>query len=242
MHSWLGIPSLQKILPMVFALLLSLPTSSFALEAFSATYKLQFNQELKGETQFSLLLKNNEYSFEAFTLPQGKLAALNSKHEVLETSHGHFVAGRPEPDSYYFAVRNTSGTQMLELFFDWKKQLLSLRGDTQQQKFKLEKGSQDRLSYILRAMMLAQSHQREARFKQVSVSGTEEITLKKKLQQYITTPAGRYLALEISIESNKAQSARSLWLAVKHNFIPLILTKHTNKGLVQMEITKLGKP
>jgi hypothetical protein len=226
----------------LLALSLSLPGASIALEAFNATYHLQFNHEIKGETQFNLLLKNNEYSFEAFTLPQGKLAALNSKHEVLETSHGQLLSGRPVPDTYYYAVRNISGTQMLELFFDWKKQQLTLRGDKNQQKFKLENGSQDRLSYILRAMMLANSHQREVRFKQVSIAGTEELILKKKLQKYISTPAGRFLALEISIQSSKTQSSRSLWLAVKKDFIPLVLTKHTAKGPVRMALTKLGKP
>ncbi|WP_456408304.1 DUF3108 domain-containing protein [Thiolapillus sp.] len=225
----------------VLCLWLLLPTGALALEPFSAAYQLLLNDEKKGETQFSLLLPATGYSFEAFTLPQGKLAAIDIKHEILETSHGHFTEGRPEPDTYYYAVRNASGTQMLEFFFDWKKKQLTLRGDKEQQKFTLEAGTQDRLSYILRAMMLADSHQRIARFKRVSIEGTEEITLTKKLQKYVSTPAGRFLALEIGVETKSGKEPRSLWLAVKYNYMPLLMTKTTSKGRVRMELTKLDK-
>lgn len=220
---------------------LLVPPGASALEPFSASYQLLLDDEKKGETQFSLLLPATGYSFEAFTLPQGKLATVDIKHEILETSHGHFSEGRPEPDTYYYAVRNASGTQMLEFFFDWKKQQLTLRGEKERQKFTLESGTQDRLSYILRAMKLADSQQRIARFKRVSIEGTEEITLQKKLQKYISTPAGRFLALEISVETTGGKTPRSLWLAVKNNYIPLLLTKNTNKGRVRMELTKVEK-
>lgn len=222
-------------------LLALLPASALALEPFSANYQLLFDGEKKGETQFSLLLPQAGYSFEVFTLPLGKLATIDVKHEILESSHGHFKDGRPQPDTYYYAVRNASGTQMLEFFFDWKKKQLTLRGDKERQKFALESGTQDRLSYILRAMKLADSHQRIARFKRVSIEGTEEITLQKKLQKYISTPAGRFLAVEISVKTTGNKGSRSLWLAVKHGFIPLLLTKTTNKGHVRMELTKMDK-
>ncbi|WP_293647268.1 DUF3108 domain-containing protein [Thiolapillus sp.] len=225
----------------LFCACLLLPAGSYALQPFSASYQLLLDDEKKGETQFSLLLPSTGYSFEAFTLPQGKLAAIDVKHEILETSHGHFKDNRPEPDSYYYAVRNASGTQMLEFFFDWKKNQLTLRGDKEQQKFALEDGTQDHLSYILRAIMLAESNQRIARFKRISIEGTKEITLKKKLQKYISTPAGRFLALEINVETTDGKETRSLWLAVKHGFMPLLLTKNTGKGRVRMELTKVEK-
>ena len=62
---------------------------------------------------------------------------------------------------------------MLEFFFDWKKNQLTLRGDKEQQKFALEDGTQDHLSYILRAIMLAESNQRIARFKRISIEGLD---------------------------------------------------------------------
>ncbi|HDK37803.1 MAG TPA: DUF3108 domain-containing protein [Thiolapillus brandeum] len=218
------------------------PCAALALEPFSASYQLLLDNDKKGETQFNLLLTNNGYSFEAFTLPQGKLSKIDSKHEILETSHGHFNLGKPKPDTYYYAVRNASGTTMLEFFFNWKQKQLTLRGDKNQQKFALETGTQDRLSYILQAMALADSPLHTAYFKRVFLDGTENIILQKKLQKYISTPAGRFLALEIHIETSDGKDPRSLWLAVKQNFMPLLLVKNTRQGAVRMELTKIDKP
>ncbi|WP_296803361.1 hypothetical protein, partial [Thiolapillus sp.] len=61
------------------------------------------------------------------------------------------------------------------------------------------------------------------------------------LQKYISTPAGRFLALEINVETTDGKETRSLWLAVKHGFMPLLLTKNTGKGRVRMELTKVEK-
>ncbi|WP_456373273.1 DUF3108 domain-containing protein [Thiolapillus sp.] len=223
-------------------LLFLLPASAGAMEAFSATYELTFNGVRKGETHFSLILHKDGYSFEAFTQPAGQLAKQDSKHEILETSHGHFDNGRPEPDTYYYALRSSSGTSMTEFFFDWKNMRLTVRGEKEQQKFILEEGTQDRLSYLLRAMTLLEGSQQEARFPRVSLEGSENISLKRKLQKYISTPAGRFLAREISIASDKPGATRSLWLASQHGGIPLLLVQRNDKGIVRMKLLKIEKP
>ncbi len=222
-------------------LLLFLSPAALALEPFSAVYELSFNGEKKGETHFSLMLDGNGYSFEAFTQPVGALAEKDSRHEVLETSHGHFDHRRPEPDNYYYAVRSGSETLMTEFFFDWKRKQLTIREDSQSQKFRLEDGTQDRLSYLLRAMALLDGSQREAQFPRVSLEGSERITLKRELQKYISTPAGRFLAREISITSNKPEVSRSLWLAPRQGGIPLLLIQENSKGTVRMELLKIEK-
>jgi hypothetical protein len=222
-------------------LLLFLSRAAQALESFSAVYELSFNGEKKGETHFSLVLRENGYSFEAFTQPVEQLAKRDGTHEILETSHGHFDNGRPEPDSYYYAVRGASGTRMTEFFFDWKNKRLTLRGDSEVRKFKIQEGSQDRLSYLLRAMVLLDSSQHEAQFPRVSLEGSERITLKKKSRKYISTPAGRFLAREISITSDQPGGSRSLWLAPRHGGIPLLLIQENSKGTVRMELLKIEK-
>ncbi|BAO45199.1 DUF3108 domain-containing protein [Thiolapillus brandeum] len=223
-------------------LLLLLSPAVQALEPFSAIYELSFNGVKKGETHFSLILHKDGYSFEAFTQPADQLVERDSKDEIMETSHGHFDNGRPEPDSYYYALRSASGTSMTEFFFDWKKMHLTLRSDDKQQKFILEDGTQDRLSYLLRAMVLLDSHQQEARFPRVSLEGSENIGLKKKLQKYISTRLGRMLAREISITSDRPGITRSLWLAAQHGGIPLLLTQKNDKGTVRMELVKIEAP
>lgn len=43
------------------------------------------------------------------------------------------------------------------------------------------------------------------------------------------------------METTDGKETRSLWLAVKHGFMPLLLTKNTGKGRVRMELTKVEK-
>ncbi len=229
----------MRLLPCLCLLLAS--SAAPALEAFSAVYELSLNGEKKGEARFNLVLRDNEYSFEVLTRPTEQVAPEGSRHEILETSHGHFDRERPEPDKYYYAIRGASGTMMTEFFFDWKNMRLTLRNDTEQQKFKLEDGTQDRLSYLLRAMALLDGAQHEAQFPRVSLDGSERITLKLKLQKYISTPAGRFLAREVSINSNRPGISRSLWLATQHGGIPLLMTQENSKGTVRMELSRIEK-
>lgn len=221
---------------LILALLVTLTAAkSLALDSFSADYQLLVNGEKKGETHFNLQIKETGYSFEAFTEPTEQKGA----REVIETSHGHFDGTRPEPDSYYYALRSETGTQMVELFFDWKNRLTTARGPDDKQSFGLEEGTQDRLSYLLRAMALADSARFDAEFPRISIEGVEKTKLNKKTRRYISTPGGRYLAQEISITNGNSGQSRTLWLAVKKGYLPLALEQQTEEGVVRMELIRI---
>lgn len=223
----------MKFLP--WLLLLLLAQTAAALEPFSASYQLLWNGVKKGDTYFTLQSGANGYDFESFTRP----ATLpeQGRHEVLERSQGHYDGTRPEPDSYYYAVKTDQGSEMVEIFFDWKQMTMTLRSDKSQEKYRLEEGTQDRLSYLLRAMALAADTRSEAAFPRVSVEGAERITLHEKSRRYLTTPAGRFLAQEVTITNENGSSVRRLWLAVKKGFMPLVMEHRNGDGLVRMELT-----
>ena len=217
-----------------------------ALEDFEADYRLYFNGKLKGEAHFSLHLleQGKEYRFKAITRPAGELAGKAAGHEVVESSHGHFDGSRPEPDSYYYAVKQDGKTRMVELFFDWKQGLLTLRQEEKQQKYRLEEGAQDRLSYLLRAMALSAGLRAEASFPRVAPDGAERITLHKKLRKHLDTAAGRLLAQEVAIYSGDEHNhpTRRLWLAVHRAWVPLLMEQDAGEGVVRMELLRLEKP
>lgn len=216
-------------------LLLFLAQALPALEPFSASYQLLWNGEKKGETWFTLQSDGRSYSFESFTRPAG--VPEQEPHEVLERSQGHFDGTRPEPDSYYYAVKTGRETDMVEVFFDWKQMLMTIRGNDGQERYKLEEGTQDRLSYLLRAMALAAGSRSEAAFPRVSIEGAEKISLEEKSRRYLSTPAGRFLAQEVTIRNENGSSVRHLWLAVKKGFMPVALEHRTTEGLIRMELT-----
>jgi hypothetical protein len=226
----------------LLCLILLLPGACLALEAFEADYRLLYNDEAKGEAHFSLKIvdQGKGYSFKAVTRP---LDASRQDHEVIEASHGHFDGTRPEPDSYYYAVHSQGSTQMTELFFDWQRKLLTLRSDDGQQKFRLEEGTQDRLSYLLRAMALSAGLRTEASFPRVAIDGADRLILHKRVRKHIDTPAGRYLAQEVAIYSGKktAQPVRRLWLAVHKGWLPLAMEYHNGNGVVRMELTHMER-
>jgi len=208
---------------------------SWALESFEATYQLLLDGEKKGDAHFSLQTDETGYSFESFTQPIQSLR--QGRHEVLERSQGHFDGNRPEPDSYYFAIRTDQASEVVEIFFDWKQMRMALRSDQSRERYRLEEGTQDRLSYLLRAMALASEHGSEALFPRVSIEGSEKISLHKKLRKHLTTPAGRFLVQEITITGASGKSIRHLWLAVRKGFLPVALEHETDQGVARMELT-----
>ncbi len=229
----------MKYFPALFLLLLT-SQNIHALTGFNATYQLSLNSEIKGTTQFNLRIDpGNNYSFEAFTEPAGAVPLADGTNEVLESSHGHYTESKILPDSYYYALRKKSGTHMLELFFNWKKKNVLFRDAKIQEQYPLEENTQDHLSYLLQAMLLGASHLHELRFPQLNVTGLQKVTLSKKLQRFISTPAGRYLGLKIEITVENEPQPRILWLAPKQAYLPLLLERKSQAGLVRMELIKV---
>ena len=222
------------------SLLFLLNTSTMGLEAFSARYRLSLDHQPKGETYFNLKLTGtNSYSLEAYTQPEKDISLEDGTNEILESSRGYFDFSRVTPESYYYAVRKKTGTRILEFFFDWKNRQVLFRDQQVQEKFKLEEGAQDSLSYLLQAMILPAQAQREHKLPRLSVAGQQQFTLSKKLKRYISTPAGRYLAQQIEITVEGESKPRQLWLAVNKGYLPLLLEKPTPVGLVKMELMEI---
>ena len=210
------------------------------VQSYTANYRLLFNGEHVGDARFSLkLTPDNQYSFEALTRPAGKMSADGTRHEVLEASSGILQRGTPVPGHYYTAVKTGNGTEMLEFFYDWKSMTLTRRGDKGQQKSALQKQSQDKLSYLLRAMTLAAEHKNSAKVPLLSSAGTRQLSMRKKNRRYISTAAGRVLAQQLELSYGIESPDRSLWLSVDHNYLPVLLEQKTGKGIVRMELKRI---
>ena len=211
-----------------------------SLQSYTANYRLLFNGEHVGDARFSLkLTPDNQYSFEALTRPAGKMSANGVRHEVLEASSGLLQNGTPVPKHYYTAVKSGDSTDMLELFYDWKSMTLTRRGDHGQQKAPLVNNSQDRLSYLLKAMKLAGDNRNSAKFPLLTSAGTRQLRMRKTKRRHIDTAAGRVLAQELELSYGIEPPDRNLWLSVDHNYLPVLLDQKTDKGIVRMELTRI---
>lgn len=214
--------------------------ASRSLQSYTANYRLLFNGEHVGDARFSLkLTPDNRYSFEALTRPSGKMSTDGARHEVLEASSGAMQNGIPVPEHYYTAVKSGDSTNMLEFFYDWKSMTLTRKGDNDQQKVALENKSQDRLSYLLKAMKLAGDHRNSAKFPLLTSAGTRQLRMRKANRRYIDTAAGRVLAQELELSYGIESPDRNLWLSVDHNYLPVLLEQKTDKGIVRMELSRI---
>lgn len=211
-----------------------------SVQSYTANYRLLFNGEHVGDARFSLkLTRDNQYSFEAFTRPAGKMRTDAAKHEVLEASSGVLQNETPIPDHYYTAVKTGDGTDMLEFFYDWQTMTLTRKGDHGQQKSALKKQSQDRLSYLLKAMKLAAGHKNSASFPLLTSTGARQLSMRKKNRRHINTAAGRVLAQELELSYGIESPDRNLWLSVDHNYLPILLEQKKDKGIVRMELVRI---
>lgn len=209
-------------------------------QSYTANYRLIFNGEHVGNARFSLkLTPDNQYSFEALTRPAGKMSVASPRHEVLEASSGVLQNGTPVPDHYYTAVKTDDGTDMLEFFYDWQTMTLTRKGDNGQQKAVLQKQSQDRLSYLLKAMKLAGDHKNSVKFPLLTSAGARQLSMRKTNRRYISTAAGRVLAQELELSYGIEPADRNLWLSVDHNYLPVLLEQKTDKGIVRMELIQI---
>ena len=223
--------------------LLSPPIAARALEPFSADYQLMFNGEQVGKAFFSLKLQDNQqYNFEVFTLPTSTLAAGEEKQEILEASNGQLRDGIPVPDSYYYAVRKQSTTELLEFFYDWKGLQLTMRSDKAQVSIDLQPDSQDTLSYLLYAMILAMNHKVQAEFPLYTPDDTTRTRLRLKNKHYQDLPAGRLLLQEVEqYRGTGSKPDRTLWLAADRGYVPALLENRNGEDVVRMELLRLSR-
>ena len=211
-----------------------------SVQSFTADYRLLFNGEHVGDARFNLKLStDNQYSFEAFTLPAGKMAVDNTRHEILEASSGKLQDETPVPDYYYTAVRTSEGTDMLEFFYDWQTMVLTRKNGKGQQETELKIRSQDKLSYLLSAMKLADNHKNSIIVPQLTSTDTKLLSIRKKSRRHINTATGRVLAQELELSYGPQQTGRSLWLSLDHGYLPVLLEQKTDKGIVRMELMQI---
>lgn len=207
-----------------------------ALEPFAAQYRLLVDGQPRATAQFRLALEDQRYELRTRVQPNGEPGA--PAREILESSQGSWSASEVRPERYLYSVRNDQQTQTLALGFDWANQRLILQSGDRQETYRLDEQAQDRLSYLLKAMILAAGNRKKISFPRLAVEGRETFTLERVRRQFLSTPAGRFLALEIRVQSDHSPERR-LWLAVEKGYLPLAIEQKRPEGLVRMELTAI---
>ena len=229
LYLWMGL--------LVLALLASAPVH--ALQPFQAEYRLLFNDELVGRALFRLKLDDQgNYSFEAYTVPDGKQAADHNGHEVLEVSEGRLENAVPVPANYFYSVHDPAGTRLLEEVFDWQAKALRRRSDEASVSAALAPGTQDRLSYLLRLAQAVAQDDSEFEFALAEPEATAQLKFRRHGHERLKLPAGETEATGVACFTGEDTPDRVIWIAPAWDHIPVLIERALPEGRVRMELVQ----
>ena len=221
----------------VLVLWLLLAAPAWALQSFDAEYRLLFNDEPVARAFFRLKVEDaGRYVFEAYTVPAGKVAAEHEQHEILEASEGQYRDDALIPDSYFYSVRDPEGTRWFEQVFDWPRDALFLHSGEETQAARLEPGTQDRLSYLLRLVQAVAGGEQALSFAVAEPEYTRQLRFRNHAREALSLPAGKVEALGVDCFTNGEIPDRVIWIAPAWDHIPVLIERAVPDGRVRMEL------
>jgi hypothetical protein len=203
-----------------------------------ASYRLHFDGELVGHALFTLRTDiDGQYRIEAFTVPAGKMQRA-ADHEVLEVSEGRIENRHVRPSYFEHSVLDSSGIGSIRMQFDWPGGQLRLTSPDGERLLTLLPNTQDRLSYLLVARLLALGNDDASDLPIAAPQATEENRIQRRGETALELPGGRYDAIEIERITPAAEERRSLWFSETVCALPLRVEHQTEKHLVDMVLER----
>lgn len=226
--------------PVWFALALQLLCGpAGALQTYDAEYQLLFNDELVARTLFRLNRdEGGHYTFEAYTIPDGKMATENAEHEILEGSEGTGRDGPVVPTSYFYSVREAAGTQLLEQVFDWNAAKLHIQSGEAAESTPLAADTQDRLSYLLRLVQAVAHGEDDLSFAVAEPERTLSMRFRRHARERLTVPAGTVDAIGVACFTDGDTPDRIIWIAPEWDHVPVLIERAAPDGRIRMELVQ----
>jgi hypothetical protein len=228
----------RRLGPALFALLLAAgcsetpPPPPWQALHTESSYRVLFNDALVAHALFQLSIDaDGGYRIEAFTTPAGHMS--KADQQILEVSSGRIDAGRIVPQRFDHSVIRGDGVDAVNLLFDWPKKRLQLIGGEQRRQVALLPDTQDRLSYLLAARMLARRGG-DLNLQVASSEATEETRLSVIGQRRLELPLGPVEAIGISRRTADSAEERELWFRDDLTPLPLRVVRRRDGNTVEM--------
>jgi hypothetical protein len=209
-------------------------------QSIEASYRLHFDGELVGHALFTLRTDiNGNYRIEAFTVPAGKMQRA-ADHEVLEISEGRIEKRHVRPSYFEHSVLDGNGVGAVRMQFDWAGGQLRLTSPDSERSITLLPNTQDRLSYLLVAHLLALGSGDASDLPIATPQVTEENRMQRRGETVLELPGGRYDAIEIERITPAVGEHRRLWFSKTACTLPLRVEHQTERHLVDMVLEHCG--
>ncbi|WP_438970047.1 DUF3108 domain-containing protein [Methylophaga sp.] len=207
-------------------LLFSISNSLIAQELpdFSANYLVKLNGIQAGELKRSL--ETQPSGIRRFhSVSQAKGVFSFFKPDVIEeTSLWQSHNGKVKPQSYIYQRSGGKKDKILEMDFDWQKNIVSIDDRQHPWELELEPGTLDKLVYQIRLMQDLERGIEQVDYRIADGGKLKTYHIEVLGKEIITTPLGQIEAVKLTRHREKPSDRQTtLWCAPALNYLPVKL-------------------
>ena len=207
-----------------------------------AGYRLMFNDMLVGHSLFVLQIDaDGSYRLDAFTTPAGEMKKEDGD-EVLESTRGTIDGDEVYPRQFENSVMTGGEIRFDRLVFDREKRLQHRSGSQGEHTGALLPGTQDRLSYILKAWLLARDGEGSAQVQIVSADASDTTRLRVVGKETLDVPYGSFETVAVRRLTTEPNVVRALWFDPGLGPLPLRVVHGWAGNTVDMQLESLRPP
>ncbi len=198
--------------------------------AFRADFELYSGDLQVGETTWTLeSIDDDRRLYRSLSNATG-LASLFSPRKVLEQSEWREKDGVLLPLSYSYNRSSGSRKRHLEISFDWKQGIAShtIRGDTWH--MPVQKGTVDKLSYLLLLMRDLADGKREMHYPIADGGRLKRYHFKVIGEEILETTLGPLQTLKIRRIRNNNKRDTVVWCAIRYGYFPIQIGHREKDG------------
>ncbi len=151
------------------------------------------------------------------------------KTRIDETTTFKLLAGKIQPQAYFYQQMNGSKIKKVEISFDWNKNIIYGSDNNGQWEVPLEVGILDKLLYQLIVMQDLQQGKRNLKYKVVDKGKVKTYIPNFMGKESIKTGQGSLETLKYQKVASDGERSTTLWCAPKLHFLP-VQVEHDEKG------------
>lgn len=212
------------------ALIPGLSEADLLEKGFTATYTVDRNDIPLGITKRKLVShEDGHMEFTSFTYATG-FVKLFFPVEITERSMITYRNDVIKPHAYFYEEVNKhkKNKKQYVLEFNWGKGLLN--NTYQQQQLKLQKNTQDLLSFQLAMMHNLQQGMQKSNYLIADKKKLKIYTTKKIGEDNLETPAGRYEVLILEYYNEEKNDRFTFWCAKSLDYLPVRIKRTEHDG------------
>lgn len=197
---------------------------------FTASYELRLNGFKVGEAEVKLVrTADGRVIYRRDSRAKGILALIRNDH-IKELAISQLEQGRFKPLRFEYRHEGGGRIRAEEIRFDWSKEqaFSDHRGD--QDTFAIEPGVLDRMTLELAVMRDVAKGRKALIYPVIAYGKKRQWQLHRHGQEYVETPAGRFLALIVKREHHNSKRATTFWLSYEIAYLPVRVVYREKNG------------